>query len=226
MSVKAIFSLTLLIFFMAYTEASIAYQDSDNVQGRVQSAVQPESEICEVYKGFLEALARDQKLYVKPTTIIFSETFFGKDASAPSQFFIETGEVETVELFEDYTVEEPVLSEITVDTTELFKGMNETNIYAISECFDDFGDRIKFFPDARELFDREASKTADEDLYHDELAAFWSLSPVGVSHDGQRALLYAGYYCGSLCAGGAYYLLEKDVDGNWDILAFHSIWVS
>ncbi|MGZ3925343.1 MAG: hypothetical protein ACXVJG_00225 [Mucilaginibacter sp.] len=35
------------------------------------------------------------------------------------------------------------------------------------------------------------------------------------STDRKRALLIEGFYCGLLCGGGAYYIFERQANGNW-----------
>ncbi|HEX6041395.1 hypothetical protein [Longimicrobium sp.] len=42
-------------------------------------------------------------------------------------------------------------------------------------------------------------------------------SPIGMSPDGRRALVYVYYWCGGLCADQHWALLERQPDGRWTL---------
>jgi len=52
-----------------------------------------------------------------------------------------------------------------------------------------------------------------------------SLSNIGFSADGSHALIYVSYYCGGLCAGGSFIILEK-TNNKWSITSEDQMWVS
>jgi hypothetical protein len=52
-----------------------------------------------------------------------------------------------------------------------------------------------------------------------------SLSGVGFDPDHGEALIYVSYYCGSLCAGGSFYVLKK-IKNLWTIDRTINMWVS
>jgi len=58
-----------------------------------------------------------------------------------------------------------------------------------------------------------------------ERTAHWTLSRIGVSQDGKYALVFARRYCGTLCASGAFYLLENQED-SWRIVGTDQVWMS
>ena len=51
------------------------------------------------------------------------------------------------------------------------------------------------------------------------------LSNVGYNSDGTKAAVYVTHYCGGLCAGGSYYVLQK-VNGRWVMAYTARAWVS
>jgi len=52
-----------------------------------------------------------------------------------------------------------------------------------------------------------------------------SLSSVGFNRARTEALIYVSYYCGSLCAGGSFIVLNK-VKGEWLVTKDQEMWVS
>lgn len=55
--------------------------------------------------------------------------------------------------------------------------------------------------------------------------AFGAYSRVGLNGDATQALVYRGVVCGVLCGSGGYVLLEK-VDGAWQVVGEHEVWMS
>jgi len=54
------------------------------------------------------------------------------------------------------------------------------------------------------------------------------VSAVGFNSDKTKAMVYLGHWCGSLCGGGTYHLLEK-IEGKWrkaNIKAVSCVWAS
>lgn len=54
---------------------------------------------------------------------------------------------------------------------------------------------------------------------------YYTVSRVGFSPDGQQAIAFASFSCGTLCAEGTYYLLVKE-DGRWRVSEEKNVWVS
>jgi len=52
-----------------------------------------------------------------------------------------------------------------------------------------------------------------------------SLSNIGCNQKHNQALVYFSYYCGSLCAGGMFIVLEKK-NGRWIVSRKNELWVS
>jgi hypothetical protein len=56
-------------------------------------------------------------------------------------------------------------------------------------------------------------------------AGLLRLSRVGFNSDGNQAALYVSNYCGGLCGGGYFVIMEK-VDSNWKVVQEVQVWVS
>ena len=52
-----------------------------------------------------------------------------------------------------------------------------------------------------------------------------TLSRLGLSQNGDRALVYVSHQCGFLCGTGKYFSLQKD-DGRWKVLQEYMRWIS
>jgi hypothetical protein len=52
------------------------------------------------------------------------------------------------------------------------------------------------------------------------------VSPIGFTADYSTALLEVGYYCGSWCGSGSFYLLEKDKNGVWQVTGTGHTWIA
>lgn len=52
------------------------------------------------------------------------------------------------------------------------------------------------------------------------------ISKVGFNAQGNRALVYKAEHCGALCGLGAYYILEPDEAGDWQIRYWRLEWIS
>jgi hypothetical protein len=52
-----------------------------------------------------------------------------------------------------------------------------------------------------------------------------AVSRVGLSRNGERALVYVERYCGPLCGTGKYFSLQKR-DGSWRVLQEYMRWIS
>ena len=46
-----------------------------------------------------------------------------------------------------------------------------------------------------------------------------------ISYDGEKAIVYGGYYCGGLCGSGGIFFLEK-IDGMWHLIEYERRWVA
>lgn len=192
---------------------------------RLANAVPPSRQQCEVFQAFLDAQAGGEKIFVAPATIDISEGLMGEGALAPTRFLVLTGETETVELFGEVG-DRPAYKEIEVDASSYFDPVIGEAVYALPECFSGENELIEFWSGSLALLlDEKAEAGAFEATDH-SLIAIWSLSPLGISADGQYASLYAEYYCGFLCASGDYYLLTKDAAEGWKIFGVHPLWVS
>lgn len=72
------------------------------------------------------------------------------------------------------------------------------------------------------------NKYYDMDLFfkkHPHSRGILSFSNIGFSKDRQQALVYFSYYCGSLCAGGSFMILQKK-NGKWGVVRENQLWVS
>jgi hypothetical protein len=98
---------------------------------------------------------------------------------------------------------------------------------SLRELFDDRADVIFFTAK-----DSEAMSSRKYARFDDEFRKRFpnshrlvTLSSVGFDPRATEALVYSSYYCGQLCAGGAFYILKK-VQGRWVLDHEHQLWVS
>lgn len=171
---------------------------------------------CEVYRAFYDQLPDRKAVFFRSTTLSVPPIA----GVAPSQFERDTGQSETVELEAiDETIERPVREDFELDTTH-FSAQLRVAASSLVGCFSDEGPPLHD-GSFELLYLRERLLGRDDDGF----VTVWAVSPVALSPDGVHALIYADHYCGALCAGGAFYLLQRRNEA-WVVVGDRWVWVS
>lgn len=93
----------------------------------------------------------------------------------------------------------------------------------ISQCFDK-GPQPSFYSGShRWLTVRETGLRLVGLTDTKTMPAILSVSPIGFSHDGRWAVLYAEYDCTGFCGGGGFSLFEQR-NGTWKFVGTNWIW--
>ncbi len=192
----------------------------------IKEALFPSPEACEVYRDFVEIIRGDGKIYVRPITATLSASLIGETADAPKLFYRDSGNTEMVEFVAGEPQEMPMMEEIEFDTSGFFDEVYNDAVYAIPDCFKEPDEWLEFWAGSLKLLNHKKTKAKENASEARVFLTIWSLSPVGLSQDGQYAILYAQYYCGPLCAAGDYYLLKRNAERVWEIYGVRPIWVS
>lgn len=85
--------------------------------------------------------------------------------------------------------------------------------------------------DIQRIFDQTSTQASLDEAWKKFHKSFpgatgWtSVSLPGYSPDGEIAVVYMSYYCGTLCGGGSYVYLRR-VKGKWKVLVNFPGWVS
>jgi len=96
-------------------------------------------------------------------------------------------------------------------------GVRHETIDAFRRVADSAGDAHALFSDHRGLAwvpDSFASRAAPRDA---EGIMYLQLSRVAFASDSSQALLYVSLWCGSLCARGEFFLLERTTNNAWRV---------
>jgi hypothetical protein len=181
---------------------------------RAQTALTP---TCAVYRALHADAAQDSEAIVYFRDVPRSR--YPSEVVGP--FERETGAMETTELGGEM-FEFPVLEPYEVDVSDLAQQLGTATPVSIRSCFRGAEVAPKFSDWPLWALNLMEGRPPGEMVGR---VVIHSFSPVAISADGQRALVYTEYFCGGLCAAGMFTLLEKH-DANWLITARSGVWVS
>lgn len=180
---------------------------------------------CAVYAAFFENISGEKATFLNPHSNRFSKILApgAPPRIAPTRFMGDTGNVEKIVLYQGAEpVERTIKKVFAAQVSDFFEPLWSGNTANIKPCFKS--------SDIRPHFHKGRYKTLrirEKLLRRDNLGMVttWRTSPIGFSEDGRRALLYAEYYCGGVCGGGSYFLLENK-GGAWIQIGEHQVWFS
>jgi hypothetical protein len=181
---------------------------------RTQAAV---TSTCAVYRALYEdATAQDGE------SIVYfrhqSRHLYPREVRGP--FERETGASETVRVGNE-TYDFPILEPFEANVSDLTRQLTAAKRVSIRSCFSGAdAPRFSILPlwTLNIIHGQRPDELVGNVVIH-------SFSPAVISSDGQRALVYAEYYCGGLCAAGTFHFLERR-NSVWEITGHSMVWIS
>ena len=173
-------------------------------------AARSETEACAVYRSFFAQLPAPEVQVLRARSAPEILDRHGSVYDAPTRFQRGAGVMEPPELTPAEFFEE--------NTAGYFDQLRSKPAIELADCFLADTPRFVDLDEVDEVMDRLETPNSD-------VLSVWTLSPVAISPDGQRALMLGGMVCGGLCGGGAFYLFEKSGE-DWTLVGHDNLWVS
>lgn len=180
---------------------------------------------CAVYVAFFKNIDGEKATFLNPHSNRFSKIVApgAPPRIAPVRFMADSGEVEKITLYQGAKpVERKIKKAFTAQVSNYFEPLWSGKTANIKPCFKSSDSRPRFHKGRFKALHIREKLLRRDDL---GIVTVWRVSPIGVSGNGARALLYAEYYCGGICGGGSYFLLENK-SGAWIQIGEHRVWFS
>lgn len=195
------------------------------VGARGQAPAAATSQSCAVYVAFFENFDGEKATFLNPHSNRFSQIVApgAPPRIAPAQFMGDTGKVEKITLYRGAEpIERKIKKRFAAHVSDYIEPLWSGKTANIKPCFQSSDSRPRFYKGRFKVL-----LTREKLLGRDKMGivTVWRVSPIGISKDGARALIYADYYCGGVCGGGSYFLFEYQ-SGAWVRIGEHRVWIS
>lgn len=180
---------------------------------------------CAVYAAFFQNIGSEKATFLNPHSNRFSKIVApgAPTRMAPARFMGDTGKTEEIILYQGAEpIERKIKKAFTAQVSNYFDPLSSGTTANIKPCFKSSDTRPRFYKGRFKVLHMREKLLGRDNM---GLVTIWRVSPVGVSENGKRALLYADYYCSGVCGGGSYFLLENK-DGAWIQIGEHRVWFS
>ena len=192
-----------------------------------QPDVQASAAACSIYRAVYDAMEEKEAVWFSPSSTrnVVDFAYRGEPSPTPPFYFErETGAFEATELgLDGEPWMRPVTERFGHDTAEIHHAVATGEAQSITHCFQDQADAPGFFSGGfSPLHARETLLGRDNGGF----VSLVTVSPVGISANGETALVFVQIQCGGLCGVGMYQLFEASDETGWEELGYAWRWIS
>ena len=177
------------------------------------------ADACPVYEAFFRSLPLRDAALLQSSTTPWKPWLHGKWARASSEH--DNSDRVSLRFNSDNQFGLATPKEFDLDVSDFFAPLASKTPLFIRHCFGNAA--VPRFYDGPWTWLRVRELAIGPD--HGAEMAWWQLSPVGISPDRTRAILYATNVCEGWCGAGLFFLFERRA-GRWELVGTSWVWVA